>query len=279
MYREATGGVFHPIPSWANLMVYYVIPFATFGVTWTLCAWGRAESMSEARRLMCTGMELGFQWSSYVDIPPEHVASRLMLVYPGTPKKCRRLLQGNVHDTPVEVIQFVHHVRESDTATPRPLAVARESIGKGDALDHVHFAIRFPESIANLPDFNLTPVDDIDYWFKRYIPQDRVNWSTSVWDKQLNNLYFLGAIRPNLLKQWFTLDVVRQLVQNPGWNIQSREGRLIMWRVQPPKQRLFDTHRSCSPIPLDSLSDTVASAISLYRLLAAHNESSAREHH
>lgn len=272
LFFQSSGGTPHAMPAWANILLFYAAPIVAFGVTWCLCAAGVREAKAEARIVARAGATLGMQCTGYETVEHKEMAEQYMLTYPGLPKHYRRVLKGVVQGTAVEVIQFTHSVRERDTATTRALTIARETLGKSQTVDHIYFAACFAERIACLPDFNLTPVGDIDHFFLRLVPEDRVRWEADERERRFSEMYFLCAMRHELLKTWFGPRLIRCLVENPGWNIQSREGRLLMWRVQPPKRRWFDEHAWCAPLKLESLAETVSAAVNLRHLLVKRSE-------
>jgi hypothetical protein len=262
----------HPLPLWATIVINGVIPPVALGITFLFLVSFRSDARKESRVALQAAGRLGLRWESYRPLPSREVASRIMLAHPGEFKACHLVLAGRVAGVGLEVLRYTYAIAERDGPNPNFLMDMRGAMGKELHADVIQLVIATSDPIENLPDFNLTPIGDLDFFYDTFCPQDRIDLSGSVCGQPFDRYYVLYGLRAAPLRNAFRREILRFLATVPGWNIQAREGRLRAWRERMEgatfavrDSRTFIVDRS-SP---DKLADNVRTIVELHRLLAA----------
>ena len=254
-----------------SIVINGVIPPAALGITFLFLVSFRSDARKESRTALQAAARVGLRWESYRQLPAREVAHRLMIAHPGEFKTCHLVLAGQVAGVPLEVVRYSYSIAERDGPDPNFLMDVRGAMGKELHADVIQFVVVTNHQIANLPDFNLTPIGDLDFFYDAVCPRDRIDMSDSASGHQFDQRYVLYGLRLLLLRKAFRPEVLQFLAATPGWNIQAREGHLRAWRERIEganfavrDSRAFIVDRS-SP---DKLAENVRTIVELHRLLA-----------
>jgi hypothetical protein len=212
-------------------------------VTWN--CWNALVIRRQVREVAQAAQQLGLDYLNYRKMPLGSDSLAFPLIHPGEIREVHLAMCGWLNDQPLIAAYYEYEMAERDgpgSEMERRTAVVRGWMGKEVQLSFAQFVIMFPQPLASVPDFQMTPNKDIDFYLRRVAyPVPEV-----VHDPQLTEKYCVTSLDP-AAGTLFDEPFRRFLLANDGWNVQCLLGRLMLWhgkydvleaKISPGKREL-----------------------------------------
>jgi tetratricopeptide (TPR) repeat protein len=257
-----------PLPEvmWLSAPGLLALAMLAGGTVFVWNLWSALSIRRQVRVAAQTADLLQLEFLNFRKVPLETGALAFPLMHPGDVTKVHLVMHGQLKRKPLVVAYYEYEMSERDgrgNDWERQAAVARGWMGKEMHFSWGQLVIMFPESIPGIPNFQISPVGDIDY----YLLRESKLISAVLKNTQVVRQYCITSRDPaagRLIDETFQ----QFLIDNPGWNVQSVAGRLMLWRGK------FDVlSAEIAPANQDRLVADLETAVQWRELLALRRQS------